>query len=241
MQIYAHRGSSGTHQENTLPAFAEAARVKADGIELDVQMSKDGQLVIIHDDTVDRTTNGKGKVSEKTFAELRKLNAGSWFDPSYTSTKVPTLKEVLDLLVARNYRGILDIELKTDQEEYPGIEQKVSELLKSANWPFTYFYTSFNDHSLDRIHQLEPEIAISYIMGNSDKKVALAKEVDFVEGIHPDMTWVLNHQEQIQEYPKKIRPWTIDDKEQMRLCIALNLDGFFTNYPEIAMNVKRNG
>lgn len=77
LQIYAHRGSSGTHPENTLPAFAEAVRVGADGIELDVHLSKDGYLIVMHDEEVDRTTNGKGLIREKTLEELKKLNAGA--------------------------------------------------------------------------------------------------------------------------------------------------------------------
>lgn len=239
MQIFAHRGSSGTHPENTLPAFAQAVRAKADGIELDVQMTKDGQLVIIHDDTVDRTTDGRGRVCEKNFAELRKLNAGSWFDPSYTSTKIPTLKEVLDLLVARDFNGVLDIELKTDQAEYLGIEFKVSDLLTNGDWPFTYFYTSFNYGTLERIHKLEPTTAISAIMGHSEEKVAQALTTDFIEGIHPDLDWVKSHQTELVPFPKKIRPWTVDETEQMDFCFELPLSGFFTNYPERAMTRKR--
>ena len=138
VQIVAHRGSSGDRPENTLPAFAEAVRVKADIIELDVHLSKDGHLIVMHDETVDRTTNGKGRICDKTLTELKELNAGSWFSEDYAATKVPTLKEVLDLLAAKNYRGILTIELKTDHYEYQGIEKKVSELLASQSWPFTH-------------------------------------------------------------------------------------------------------
>lgn len=135
VQIVAHRGSSGNRPENTLPAFAEAVRVKADIIELDVHLSKDGGLIVMHDETVDRTTNGKGRICDLTVAELKELNAGSWFSEEFQAAKVPTLKEVLDLLAAKNYRGILTIELKTDHYEYEGIEAKVSDLMNSQEWP----------------------------------------------------------------------------------------------------------
>lgn len=125
LQIYAHRGSSGTHPENTLPAFAEAVRVGADGIELDVHLSKDGYLIVMHDEEVDRTTNGKGLIREKTLEELKKLNAGGKFSKEFPAAKVPELREVLGLLLQKNYRGMLMIEIKTDQYEYPGIEEKL--------------------------------------------------------------------------------------------------------------------
>ncbi len=86
LQIYAHRGSSGTHPENTLPAFAEAVRVGADGIELDVHLSKDGYLIVMHDEEVDRTTNGKGLIREKTLEELKKLNAGGQIQQRISSS-----------------------------------------------------------------------------------------------------------------------------------------------------------
>ena len=139
LQIYAHRGSSGTHPENTLPAFAEAVRVGADGIELDVHLSKDGYLIVMHDEEVDRTTNGKGLIREKTLEELKKLNAGGKFSKEFPAAKVPELKEVLGLLLQKNYRGMLMIEIKTDQYEYPGIEEKLAETLKSSTCSFPSF------------------------------------------------------------------------------------------------------
>ncbi len=117
-----------------MPSFAEAIRAGAEGIELDVQLTKDNELVVMHDEQVNRTTNGKGAIKDKTLAEIKALNAGSWFDEKYASTKVPTLKEVTDLLIARNYRGIVEIELKTNVEDYPGIEEKVSDLMLSQEY-----------------------------------------------------------------------------------------------------------
>ncbi len=139
--------------------------VKADIIELDVHLSKDGGLIVMHDETVDRTTNGKGRICDLTVAELKELNAGSWFSEEFQAAKIPTLKEVLDLLAAKNYRGILTIELKTDHYEYEGIEAKVSDLLNSQEWPFTHWYCSFNIETLDRMHAIEPDATLDFIMG----------------------------------------------------------------------------
>ncbi len=240
MQIFAHRGSSGTHPENTLPAFAEAVRLGADGIELDVQMTKDQQLIVMHDEEVDRTTDGKGAIKDETLAEIKKLNAGSWFDEKYSSTKVPTLKEVLDLLVARNFRGILAIELKTDKEAYPGIEEKISALMTSQTWPFIYWYSSFNLQSLERIHALEPDTRIDFTMGKSEKKPPLALARDFVQGIHPSDEWVWQHAEQIRTFPLAVRPWTINEETKVKSCLDCGVTGIFTDFPEMALAVKKN-
>jgi len=239
MQIFAHRGSSGTRPENTLPAFAEAVRIGVDGIELDVQLTKDQQVIIMHDETVDRTTDGKGAIIDKTLAEIKKLNAGSWFDEHYSSTKVPTLKEVVDLLVARNYRGILGIELKTDKEAYPGIEEKVSALMTSQQWPFTYWYSSFNMDTLERIHALEPQTRIDFIM---DKAAVppLVFEKPEIQGIHPNIEWVWTNAEEIATFDLAIRPWTVNKKEDVKRCIDCRVTGIFTDFPEMAMDIKRS-
>ncbi|MGX7197061.1 glycerophosphodiester phosphodiesterase [Enterococcus olivae] len=240
MKIFAHRGSSGTRPENTLPAFAEAVRLGADGIELDVQLTKDGELIVMHDEEVNRTTDGRGAILSKTLSEIKELNAGSWFDEKYASTKVPTLKEVLDLLVTRNYRGMLAIELKTDKEPYPGIEEKVSQLLTSQEWPFTYGYSSFNMSTLERIHLLEPETQIDFIMGKSEKKPPMALERSFIQGLHPDIRWVWKHQDEIREFPLAVRPWTVNKKAEIKCCIDCGVAGIFTDFPEKALEVKRN-
>lgn len=237
VQIVAHRGSSGNRPENTLPAFAEAVRVDADVIELDIHLSKDGHLIVMHDEDVDRTTNGKGLIREKTLADIKKLNAGSWFDPQYQNTKVPTLQEVLNLLLTRNYRGSLTIELKTDKFHYPQIEAKASALLTSRQWPFRHWYCSFNLRSLELIQQLEPEVQLDLIMGVSDKKPVLALARPYIEGIHPKVDWVLDHAAKIPDYPISVRPWTIDDPAIMTRCFDLGVTGIITNYPERAANV----
>lgn len=236
-QIVAHRGSSGNRPENTLPSFAEAVRVGADVIELDVHLSKDGYLIVMHDEDVDRTTNGKGLIREKTLKELKQLNAGGWFSDKYKSSKIPTLKEVLDLLLVRNYRGALTIEIKTDKYHYPGIEEKTSRLLTSQAWPFRHWYCSFNVKSLDIIHELEPDAQLDLIMSMSDKKPPQALARPYIEGIHPKYDWVLEHAAEMPDYPINVRPWTIDGEKEMIRCLELGVRGIITNLPEKAQQV----
>ncbi len=111
-KIFAHRGSKGTHPENTLASFKEAVRVGSDGIELDVHLTKDGQLVVIHDETVDRTTNGTGEIRNLTLAEIKAMDAGSWFKNDFAGEKIPTLDEVLHLLKELSFHRSIKYRVK---------------------------------------------------------------------------------------------------------------------------------
>lgn len=239
VQIFAHRGSSGTHPENTLPAFAEAVRLGVESIELDIHLTKDDQLVVIHDEEVDRTTNGKGFVREKTLAEIKKLNAGNWFGSAFLATKVPTLKEVMDLLLEMNYRGTLMIEVKTDKYEYLGIEEKVVALLQKFDWPFRHAYCSFNYQSLRRIAEIEPAAQLDLLLSTSDKKVLLAENTPSIEGIHPRVDWFFDHLESIEKFPKAIRCWTVNEEEQLKRCFNQKMTGIITDFPEKALRIKQ--
>lgn len=162
VDIIAHRGASGYAPENTMAAFEKALQMKADYIELDVQMSKDGELVIIHDTTVNRTTDINSKlpvaVKNLTLAELRKLDAGSFFAPQFAGERIPTFEEVLD-----RYKGKIGllIELK-EPSRYPGIEEKVSAALKERRMDKPnngkIIVQSFDFNSVYKIHQLLPSM-----------------------------------------------------------------------------------
>ena len=130
MKLFAHRGVSGEAPENTLAALKAAAESGAHGIELDVQLTKDAQIVVIHDETIDRTTNGTGYVKDMTWEQLRTYDAGSWFHPSFKGESIPSLEEVLDVVTAHHESMIINIELKNDQIDYPQLEEKVLDLLK---------------------------------------------------------------------------------------------------------------
>ena len=153
--IFAHRGSKGTHPENTLEAFKEAVRLGVDGIELDVHLTKDGELAIIHDETVDRTTNGTGYVRDMTMAELKKLDAGSWFSEEFYQSVIPTLAEVLSLLKDTDIK--LNVEIKSDIIPYEGIEEKVLQTLESYSYKNNAIISSFNHYSVKKVHELDPK------------------------------------------------------------------------------------
>lgn len=237
-KIIAHRGSKGTHPENTLAAFQEAVRVGSDGIELDVQLSKDNQLIVIHDETIDRTTNGHGEVGQLTLAELKQLDAGSWFKENPMFQEVPTLNEVLMLLKKENFCGLLNIEIKTDKIHYEGIEQMLVQLLQSQQWPFEYMYSSFYFKSLEKIWELGKNQKIASIFYISKREEQRAIQSEFIEGIHPNIEWVVKHVDDLVDFPKAIRPWTVNDEEKMKLCFVHHLAGIHTDFPELAIKIR---
>lgn len=232
----AHRGASGHAPENTMAAFQKAVEMKADYFELDVQMTKDGKLVVIHDTTVDRTTNGTGFVGDLTLKEIRKLDAGSWFSEEFAGAKVPTFEEVLDAF--RGKIGIL-IELKSP-ELYPGIEKKVAEALKERNMHkpnnSKIIIQSFNHESMQRSKALLPSIPHGVLAGMSWADVTdeeLAEFATYADYFNPNMN-ILTHDlvERIHATGMKIHPYTVRTPEQAERLFELNVDGIITDYPE---------
>lgn len=236
--IFAHRGSKGTHPENTLAAFKEAVRVKADGIELDIQFSKDEDLMVIHDGDVKRTTNGEGLVKDLTLKELKALDAGSWFDKAYSEEKIPLFKEVLALLEEEKYTGILNIEIKTDEYDYMGIESKILETLKEFDLSCDILFSSFNTETMERVMALDTTTPKAVIMDKSERKINFGKDQIAIGGIHPSIEWIKENKEIAREFPKAVRPWTVNTKEDMALCFELGLAAFHTDFPERAMMEK---
>jgi glycerophosphoryl diester phosphodiesterase len=155
--IIAHRGACGLAPENTLPAIDSALAAKADCIEIDVHLSKDNEIIVIHDYTVDRTTNDKGKISELNASDIKKLDAGSFFGNQFERTKVPFLEEVIQTV---NAQCKLLIEIKEKQNENTGIEKAVADLILKHHAEKWCIVQSFNDESLEEIKKYAPEIEL---------------------------------------------------------------------------------
>lgn len=234
MQIIAHRGSKGTHPENTLSAFREAVRVNAAGIELDVHLSKDNHLMVIHDETIDRTTDGTGYIKDKMLSELKAVNAAAKFKEDSEFNEIPTLEEVLNLLEELQFLGILNIEIKTDTYEYQGIEQRLVELINKKKHSFPIVYSSFNLNTLTRIHEIDDAHLKYWIMEGTAEEVKKANELSYIDGIHPSIDFLQQDSHSWQEFNKIIRPWTVNQESQFQFCIAHQLTGFHTDFPEKA-------
>ena len=156
--MIAHRGASAYAPENTLAAFQLALRQGADGVELDVQLSADGEVVVCHDGSVDRTTDGHGLVAELSLAQLKQLDAGAWFGQAFRGERIPTLAEVFESLPG----GIIDVELKPGALS-SALPNKVAALITRFNLSERVIVTSFLPHYLSRIHQLLPKQAIGLL------------------------------------------------------------------------------
>lgn len=151
MKIYAHRGCSGAYPENTLIAFRAAAKLPIAGVEIDVHLTKDGEIVVIHDEKVNRTTDGKGYVKEMTLKEIKELDCGSWFSEEWSGEKIPTLDEVFDIFEHTDHR--LNIELKSDVFPYDGLADQVIELAAKRGFLNRVLISSFNHEDIQTVVQ----------------------------------------------------------------------------------------
>ncbi|GFH41575.1 glycerophosphodiester phosphodiesterase [Lactococcus hodotermopsidis] len=237
-QIFAHRGSKCNRPENTLSAFTEAIRVGSDGIELDVHLTRDQQLIVIHDESLERTTNGAGLVRELNFEQIRHYSAGAWFDAKYTHEKVPLLSEVLALLVKLKFKGVLNIEIKTDKFQYPNIEKITSSLLLSQHFPFSHVYSSFNLKSLKLLSKLEPHADLCLLMSTSEPKIQQGLNTKYITHLHPRLDWLQKNTDKLKHLGKPLRPWTLNNDADIHLAFDYHLSGFMTDYPEQAVHIK---
>lgn len=227
--IIAHRGSKGEAPENTLAAFLLALEQHCDAIELDIHLSKDGVPVVIHDDTVDRTTNGTGAVESMTVDELKALDAGNWFDSQYAEEQIPTLAEVFELVPPSI---MINVEIK-------GIsggrtEQELLKLLAAYDRVESVVVSSFDHKCLLRLKQAEPRIRIGLLYcSNFVNHVVAANLIGVpVYSLHPQADLI--GPEDIaaaHEAGLKVYPFTINREEHMKLGIYVGLDGIITDYP----------
>lgn len=234
--VCAHRGASGYAPENTLVAFQKAMEMGADEIELDVQMTKDGELVIIHDETIDRVSDGCGWVKDYTYDELLRFNFGKLY-PDCGFVKIPTLKEVY--LLVKGTGITVNVELKNGYFFYDQLEDKVLSLAKEMELEDQVYYSSFNHYSIMKLKQLNSKVSTGflYMDGYMDMPdYALRHQV---EALHPPL-YNLKYPNFLEDCRSKninLRPWTINDPEDMRMLCENEIHTMITNYPDIARKV----
>lgn len=230
--IIAHRGASGSAPENTLASFRSAMDIGADFIELDIHLSKDGELIVMHDETVTRTTNGKGKIRNLTLEQIKSLDAGSWFGDKFKGLVVPTLDEVFQLSGGKIK---LLIEVKGSSRKYPGIEKKLVETIYKYYAKDWCIVQSFDDEILKNISQLDPSIVLhQLIVGRIFPPVI----PEFIRAVNPNHHFVSGKKiEKIHSQGKKIFVWTVNEEKRMGKLISMEVDGIITNYPEKLKNL----
>lgn len=234
-KVWAHRGASAYAPENTIPAFRLAMEQGADGIELDVQLSRDGKLMVIHDEWVDRTSNGKGRVVDMTCQELKKLDFSNGM-ADYAFARIPTLREVYGLL--RGSAMTVNVEIKYGEVQYPGIWDKLIQLEREMGMQGRVMYSSFNHYVLKKIRELDPdaEIGLLYISAIVDPWVYAGYLK--ADAIHPDYRVALGCPgliEGCREAGVAINAWTVNDPDAAQLLAQAGVNALITNCPDTAL------
>ncbi|MDA8441961.1 MAG: glycerophosphodiester phosphodiesterase [Peptococcaceae bacterium] len=229
--VIGHRGAASLAPENTLPSFDVAQKLNVQMIELDVHMSKDMQLIVIHDETLNRTTSGRGPVGAHTLAQLKTLDAGVWFKPEFRGSKIPTLEEVYAALP--KHIGI-NVEIKTDVTHYPGIEAKVLNVVQKFHALHRTIVSSFNWESLTLMHRLEPKLKLGILMHHLEGKVWPMAGLIHAFSLHPPQRLVSsNFVWQAHSWGYKVYPWVVNDPGRVLKLGAMGVDGVITDCPQI--------
>jgi glycerophosphoryl diester phosphodiesterase len=233
--LFAHRGASAHAPENTLPAFELALRQGADGVELDAKLSADGQVVVIHDQTVDRTTGGRGRVRDLRLAELQALEAGSFFSEAFRGAQIPTLDEIFETIGAR---ALINVELTNYGTPRDRLVEKVCGLIEKHGLQDRILLSSFFASNLRQAARLLPGVprgllALGGWMG------AWARSFAFMFGdyqaLHPHLTDAGAEQvERAHKLNRRIHVWTANTPEEIRRLMEWRVDGFFTDDPQMA-------
>jgi glycerophosphoryl diester phosphodiesterase len=235
--LIAHRGFSGRYPENTLRAFREAMKLPVDGIELDIRRTRDGVLVVIHDETVDRTTFGSGRVSELTWDELRQLDAGAWKGEEFAGERIPRLDEVLELV---NGQTVLHLEIKE-----PGTEKQIAETLRRYDAIGWVKLASFHPVALKATRQVAPDASLVLIggprIGADDDtfrqfvRDALSNGANALSVHHSVIT-----KERVCYCHQRylfIGAWTVNDAELARQLVAMGVDAIASDFPDLVASV----
>lgn len=237
MKIWAHRGASAYAPENTLEAFQLAWDMGADGIELDVHLCASGEVVVGHDDKVDRMSNGSGYIKDKTLAELKALDVSGSF-AQYAGAKMPLLSEVYALL--KDSGMTVNVELKTRPFEYPGIEQKCVALAEEYGMTDRVIYSSFNHDSLLRIKQINPALPTGLLYSKQLEDTIPYAKGQRADAIHPLFTLMYEGDlmAQVRAAGILVHPWTVDDPQEIEKLMRMGANALITNKPDVALAVR---
>ncbi|MGL4425412.1 MAG: glycerophosphodiester phosphodiesterase [Cetobacterium sp.] len=230
MEILAHRGASGTAPENTIAAFKKAIVDGCDGFEFDVQQTKDGELVVFHDWTLERTSNGTGYLRDHNLDELKKLDVGSWFDEKFSGERIPTLKEVLDI-IPDNF--LINIELKEEYSRERGTETLLSDVIKNYKHK-NIIVSSFSHNLLKNLKELDDSIKIGLLV--ESHLLNLDKYIDNlgfeIAAYHPSKNFIfIKDIEYLSAKNIEINVWTVNSIIDIKNLKKMGVTRVITNYP----------
>lgn len=243
-KILAHRGANKHAPQNTLPAFLKAIELGADGVENDVHLTRDGELVICHNYTIDETSDGTGSISDYTLAELKQFDFGSYFSPAFAGTRIPTLHEFLEIAAPFS---VINVEIKSPESGEKEIVRKTIDCVKEHKLFDRLIISSFDPRLLVEAKEIDPATRTGFLYSPDspvieqvyDDPIAYAKSIK-ADALHPLIAYV--DEEYLEDAHKAgliVNPWTVNLEEAMRLCGAWGSDGIITDVPDVAVNVLR--
>jgi len=239
--VIAHRGASGLAPENTLASISKAIEIGVDRIEMDLRQTLDGEVVVLHDKTIIRTTNGWGSLRKIPLKKLKRYSAGSWFDPAFSSETVPTFREVLELVKGR---ATLLLEVKDGTPYHPGIEKRIIELVNEYAANEWCIVQSFNDRILNNFRKL-PEfqtdmqklfaafIPVAPFYGGSKFSYKRLRTYAYAQEVNISRRYVNPRViRKVHTMGKKVNVWTVNETSALEKFVDWGVDGIITDYPE---------
>src|SRR6185436_16667379 len=235
VQVLAHRGASAYAPENTLAAFRLAIEQRADWLELDVQQTKDGQLVVFHDLRMERTTNGRGNLRDLTLEQVQALDAGSWYGAQFAGERVPTFEEVVALARERGIRIFPEVK---DPRFYPGIEERVAAVISANGYEDSTIVQSFDMTSLERLRQANPRLklaalytATAPLRGEPPAGVTVIGPPWELVNIDPTLV------RDAHAGGRQVVVWSVDSALPVRGLIDARVDGIITSRPDVVRSI----
>ena len=232
MLVIAHRGASGHAPENTMAAFLRALAMGAPAIELDVHQTLDHELVVAHDDDLKRCGRDKRRIKNLHWDDVSHLDVGAWFDKSFTGERLPRLEDVFDILPPTVE---LHVEIKRGSSVYPGIEERVVDLIHKRSASARTVLSSFDHSALDSVRSLDQKVRLGYLLGLTTLKTALRemRELD-AECLNLSVRQALARTvKAVHDHGRKILVYTVDTPVERDRLSKLGVDGIFCNYPEL--------
>jgi glycerophosphoryl diester phosphodiesterase len=238
--VFAHRGSSAHAPENTLAAFQLALSQGAPALELDAMLTADGQVVVIHDDTVDRTTNGSGQVHRLPLAAIKEFEAGLSFGPAFKGEKIPTLAEVFETVGRRIF---INIEIKNYASPLDSLPSRIATLVQKFNLAEYVLFSSFNPLALLKIRRLLPQVPCGLLIfhgsGGSWARGWLGLRFP-CQALHPDLRDVTpSFVASTHRSGRRMHVYTVNQPDEMKRLFDLGIDGIFTDDPPLALGLLK--
>lgn len=237
--IVAHRGASGQAPENTIASFSLALQQGAHAVEFDVQQSADRRVVVMHDEALERTTNGKGMIMEKDYRELRELDAGSWYSSEFNGERIPTLEDALDTITKGGYALV---EIKHGSDIYPGIEKNIADIVKSkTQWKKKTVFIAFDPTILLQLRELDGEISTGLLTADPPEEYIDVAQEYRIQCFFP--RWEKLKQDSIStlhNHGYSVHPWVVDQESDVRKVMSMRPDSISSNYPARLKEIFHN-